>query len=96
MAGNDVFLRQSEAWEFVRSIADPTERLLTELSLAHALSFLVSDPDYQRRFSSAPLDLLTFARSVGAFLQKKELLRKVIDGEITHVDDLNPFTDSSG
>lgn len=92
MVNDDVFLRQSEAWEFVRSIADPTERLLTELAVANALSFLASDPDYQRRFSTAPLDLLTFARGVDALLKNKEILRKVLDGEITDINDLNPFT----
>lgn len=92
MADDDVFLRQNEAWEFVQSIADPTERLLIELSLANALSFFASDADYQKKFSSAPLDLLLFARGMNAFLQKKELLRKVLDGEITDINDLNPFT----
>ena len=92
MDGNEVFLRESETWEFVRSISDPTERLLTELSLAYAISFLVSDPDYKKRVSSAPLDLLTFARCVAAFFRNKDVLRKVLDGEITHIDDLDPFS----
>jgi len=97
MNRNEAFLRQSEAWDFVRSIPDPTERLLAEISLANALSFLISDLDYQKRFSSAPLDLLTFARGVNAFLRNKEVLRKVLDGEITHIDDLSPFPkDPSG
>lgn len=91
---DDVFLRQSEAWEFVRAIEDPKQRLLTELALANALSFLVADPDYRTRFSFAPLDLLTFARGANAFLQKQDVLRKVLNGEITHINDLNPFAAS--
>lgn len=92
MVNDEVFLRQDEAWEFVRSISDPTERLLTELSVANALSILVSDPDYHERFRSAPFDVLLFARASNAFLRNKDILRKVLDGEITHVNDLDPFT----
>lgn len=91
MSRDEVFLRQDEAWDFVRSIADPTERLLAEIAVANALSFLVSDPDYQERFSSIPLDLLTFVRGVDAFLRNKDVLRRVLDGEVTHIDDLSPF-----
>jgi len=63
-------LRQSEAWEFVRFLKEPTDRLLVELALAKALSFLVSesDSDYRDRFKEAPLDLFTFARAVHSFL----------------------------
>jgi hypothetical protein len=75
MVDHEVFLRQQDAWAFVEAIADPTERLLTELSLADALSFLVSDDDYRGRVASAPLDLLTFVRAVHALVQNKEVLR---------------------
>ncbi len=88
---SEAFLRQQEAWDFVHSIHDPTERLLVELSLAHALSFLVSDADYKARFLSSPLDLRTFASAIDAFLRKTDIVRKVLDGKITHVDDLSPF-----
>jgi hypothetical protein len=52
------------------------------------LPFLVSDSDYQQRFSSAPLDLQTFSRGMYAFFRRRCC---VLDGEITHVDDLSPF-----
>jgi hypothetical protein len=91
---SEVFLRQDEAWAFVRSLSDPTERLLVELALAKTLSFLVADSEYQATFKQAPLDLLTYAKAVHAFLSQKETLREVLDGKITSVDDLSPFPDS--
>ena len=85
---SDVFLRQDEAWSFVRSLSDPTERLLMELALAKALSFLASDPEYRRTFTRAPVDLLMYARTTHAFLQQADVLRNVMSGKITSVDDL--------
>lgn len=88
---SDAFLRQEEAWSFVRSLSDSTDRLLVELALAKALSFLVADSEYRTTFKRAPLDLLTYARTAHAFLCQKDVLRDVLDGKITSVDDLNPF-----
>jgi hypothetical protein len=87
----EAFLRQSEAWEFVRSISNAKQRLLTEIAVARALSFLASDPEYRHTFGQAPLDMLTFARTVHALFQQTDVLKDVIDGAITSVDDLNPF-----
>jgi len=88
---NDVFLRQSEAWEFVRALKEPTDRLLVELALAKALSFLVADSDYRARFKQAPLDLLTYAKAVHSFLSQRDVVGGVLEGKITSVDDLSPF-----
>jgi hypothetical protein len=87
----DAFLHQSEAWEFVRSISDPTQRLLMELAVTMAYSTLVRDPEYCRTAANHPLDLLMFARAAYAFLAKTNLLRRVLDGTLKSIDELEPF-----
>jgi hypothetical protein len=87
----DVFLRHREAWEFIQSIADPTDRLLVEVALSNAMSALVSDANYQRECSTAPFDLLNFARASRGFLRNKQTLRDILDGKVTSIEDLNPF-----
>jgi hypothetical protein len=91
MAMMDAFLHQSEGWDFVRSISDPTKRLLTELAVTIAYSTLARDPDYARTAADHPLDLLMFARAAHAFLAKTNLLRRVLDGDVTSIDELEPF-----
>jgi hypothetical protein len=88
---DEVFLRQSEAWEFVRSIADAKEKLLTEVSLGKALAFLASDPAYAREFSRTPLDALTFARAMNAALRDTQVIGDILRGAVKTVDDLSPF-----
>src|SRR3954470_9543900 len=61
----DALLHQSEAWEFVRPISDPTQRLLMELAVTMAYSTLATDPEYRRTAADHPLDLLMFARAAG-------------------------------
>lgn len=90
----DAFLRQEEAWVFVRSLKDPKERLLVELAVGKALVFLAGDPDYLETLKRAPLDLLTYATATHAFLRQQELVRDVLDGRITGVEDLDPFPQS--
>lgn len=87
----DAFLRQSEAWNYVNSIQDGKERLLTEIAVAKALSFLATDPGYRQTFAEAPLDLLVYARTVHAFLRRVDIVKGVLDGTITNIDDLDPF-----
>ena len=87
-----VFLRQAEAWEFVRGIDDPVAKLLTELAVAHALSFLANDADYQARLRDSPLDLLTFARAVHAFFRHTKTVQGTVDGSIKSIEDLDPFS----
>jgi len=86
-----VFLRQSAAWEFVRSIADAKEKLLTEVSLGKALTFLASDPAYAKEFKSTPLDALTFARAINAALRDTKVIGDILQGVVKTVDDLSPF-----
>ena len=50
----DVFLRQNEAWRYVKSIEDAKERLLSEIAVAKALSFLATDPEYRAHFCGGP------------------------------------------
>jgi hypothetical protein len=87
----DAFPHQSEAWDFVRSISDPTQRLLMELALTMAYSALARDPGYLRTAAAHPLDLLMFARGAHAFLAKTNLLRRVLDGAVKSIDELEPF-----
>lgn len=91
MGSQEVFLRQREAWEWIGTIADPIERLLVGVALANALSFLISDVEYQQQSSSAPLDALTYARAVSAFARNKDILRDILAGKITSIEDLDPF-----
>jgi hypothetical protein len=88
----DAFLRESEAWEFVQSIPDSKQRLLTELAVCRALSFLIGDADYVQNVKKARVDLLIFARTTHAFFSNMSVLRGVIDGTITSVDDIAPFS----
>lgn len=88
---SDVFLRQNDAWDYIRSVADPKDQLLLELALGHALHHLCSDPDYQSRFERSPMDLLTYARAMHAFLSKHDTIRGVLDGTIQSIEDLSPF-----
>jgi hypothetical protein len=88
---SEVFLRQNEAWEFIRTIADPTVRLLVEVALANTFSFLLADPQYGKEFSSAPLDALTYARAMCAFLNNKQVLADILSGNVKSIDDLSPF-----
>ena len=87
----DAFLRQDEAWQYVKAIPDAKERLLTEFAVAKALSFLVGDPEYRQAFAIAPLDLLVFARTVHNLFGRLDVLRGVLDGTVTSIDDLDPF-----
>jgi hypothetical protein len=87
----ELFLRQSEAWDFIRSIQDPTVRLLTEVALGNAFSFLASDPQYRAEFSLAPLDALTYARAISAFVKNKQVLADILSGTVKSIDDLGPF-----
>lgn len=87
----EVILRQSEAWSFVRSISDPTERLLAEVALANALSFLVTDPQGHASLSATPFDALTFVQAAHAFLRNRDVLRGILEGRIRSIDDLSPF-----
>lgn len=87
----DAFLRQNEAWLYVNSIQDGQERLLTEIAVAKALSFLATDPGYRQTFAEAPLDLLVYARTVHEFFRRVDIVKGVLDGTITSVDDLDPF-----
>ncbi|WP_434044606.1 MULTISPECIES: hypothetical protein [Sorangium] len=91
----DAFLRQPEAWEYIKSIADAKERLLTEIAVAKALSFLATDSEYRRTFEKAPVDLLLYARTVHALFRHSDVLRGVLDGVITSIGDLDPFPRST-
>ena len=86
MSEPELFLRQDEANALISSISDPVERLLVQLSLCHTISALAFDPDYQARFRTTPMDLLSFVRAAHQFLRHKDLLRSVLDGEVKHID----------
>lgn len=88
---NEPFPRQNEAWAYVKSIEDARQRLLLEVAVARALSFLVADPEYRASFSERPMDLLTYARTVHAFVQQESILKGIMDGTVTSIDDLDPF-----
>ncbi len=87
----DAFLRQDEAWHYVKTIDDRKERLLTEIALAKALSFLATDPGYRQTFAATPLDLVVYARTVHDLFRRVDIVKGVLDGTITSVDDLDPF-----
>jgi hypothetical protein len=87
----DAFLRQNEAWQYVKSIRDGKERLLTEIAVAKALSFLATDTEYRRTFAEAPVDLLVYARTVHELFRRADIVKGVLDGTITSVNDLDPF-----
>jgi hypothetical protein len=87
----DAFLRQNEAWHYVNSIQDGKERLITEIAVAKALSFLATDPGYRQTVAEAPLDLLVCARTVHELFRRVDIVKGVLDGTITSVDDLDPF-----
>ena len=38
----------------------------------------------------SPLDLLTYAEALHAFLRQEAVVRGILDGEITCIDDLSP------
>jgi hypothetical protein len=86
-----VFLRQTEASDFAKAINDPTERVLTEVALARAISFLLTDGEYQAKCFSAPFDLLNFARAAHAFFEMRTVVRDILSGTIASIDDLSPF-----
>lgn len=88
---SDVFSRQSEAWDYVRSVSDQKDKLLLEIALGHALHHLCFDPDYQSMFERSPMDLLAYARAMHAFLSKHDTIRGVLDGTIQSIEDLSPF-----
>lgn len=88
----EAFLRQNEAWEYVRNIADPKVRLLTEVALAKALSFLVGDEEYRSTFQRSPFDLFTYARTVHELFRRAELLQRVLDGTVVSIEELEPFS----
>ena len=89
---SEPFLRQSEAWDFTRAISEPKARLLTELALGKALVFLAADSQFAGEFQAYPLDALHYARCLHAFFSgSRQVVEKVLGGEITSVDDLNPF-----
>lgn len=90
----EAFLHQNEAWSFVRSIPEPKERLLTELALAKALSFLAADSSYRETFSVSPMDLLTLARTLREFFKDTSVISGVLNGSIASVDDLDPFKEA--
>jgi hypothetical protein len=88
----DAFLNQTEAWNYVGTIADARERLLTEYALARALSFLVTDPSYPVAVAEGrAVDLLVFARTVHALFEDTDVIRRIIDGDIESIDVLSPF-----
>ena len=87
----DAFLRQGETWQYVKSIQNAKERLLMEIAIAKALSFLATDPEYRRTFAEAPVDLLVYARTVHEFFRRTDIVKGVLDGTITSVNDLDPF-----
>lgn len=87
----DAFLRQTEAWDYVKSITDTKERLLTEIAVAKALSYLAADSEYRRTFGKAPVDLLIYARVLHALFQRPDVIGGVLSGVITCIDDLDPF-----
>jgi hypothetical protein len=91
---SEPFPRQNEAWAYVKSVKEPKERLMLEVAVARALSFLATDPEYRASFSECPMDLLTYARTVHALLQKDTILKDIIDGKVTSIDDLDPFPSS--
>ena len=86
---NEPFLNQTEAWAFVKTIAAPKTKLLTELALARALSFLVTDPAFASSFARSPFDALLYARCLEAFFSNESLLQKVMNEEVTSVHDLD-------
>jgi hypothetical protein len=86
----DAFLRQTEAWAYVKSIQDAKERLLMEIAVAKALPFLAADSEYST-LRTVPVDLLIYARTVHNFLRPLDTLRRILDGTITSIDDLDPF-----
>lgn len=86
---SEIFLRQSDAVAYAKSIPDQVERVLTEAALNRAISFLVMDPDYGGRCLEAPLDLLHFTRAVHALFQNNQCLAKVIDGTYGSIDDFD-------
>jgi hypothetical protein len=87
----NAFLRQTDASNYVNSIADAKERLLTEIAVAKALSFLAADSEYRLNVGKAPIDLLIYARIVHALFRRADVLKGVLDGAITSIDDLDPF-----
>ena len=93
MSEDAYFLHWKEAEGLVRGIADPTERLLMEAALNHAVGFLLREVSYTDAVASGGtrFDLLTFAESLRSFLRRQDVLRGILDGSIKSLDDLNPF-----
>ena len=87
------FLRWKEAEALVRAIEKPTERLLMEVALNHAVGFLLRDRSYIHHVaeSGTPFDLFLFVSSLQSFLQREDVVRGIVAGTIRSLDDLNPF-----
>lgn len=64
-------LNQQEAFHYVDSIHDWSERAFVEAAVAHAISFLLMDDLYALQFKAAPMSLLTYARAVHAFARSR-------------------------
>ena len=91
MSNNEVFLNQSEAREYINSVADPTVRLLLQTALNQAITFLLSDLKSQTDCRPPPFDELTFARVANAFLSRTGLLRAILSGSVTTLEDASWF-----
>src|SRR5262249_31686802 len=67
------FTRQSEARDFVRSITDDKERLLTEIAVTMTISFVVTDPEARAASVANPVDLLVRARELHRLLRQTDI-----------------------
>lgn len=85
------FLNQHETAEYLRTIANPEERLLVTLASGNAVSFFVRDPRANEIIAAQPFDLLLYTRAIHHFLKQKSLIQKVFSGEIQSVDDVDIF-----
>lgn len=91
MTETQLFTRGSAAEDFIASIGDPTTRFLVQVAVNHALGAVLRDKELSRDASMTPFDLLSFAKCVEPLMKRHEVLRRILDGEITSLDELDPF-----
>ena len=92
MAETQLFTRSSAAEEFIASIGDPKTKFLVQVAVNHALGAVLRDKELSRDASKTPFDLLFFAKGVESLVRRHDVLRRILDGEISSLEELDPFS----
>ena len=89
------FLHQNAARDYIRDVEDPVVRLLLQILHNRAVAFLLSDPTFRER-RLAPFDELLFIRAASTLLAQPELLKAVLSGSVSTIEEAVWFLPESG